>query len=492
MMQAFDYEAFEQIVFQSELGLRWIEDPLLYQDVWPLSRLGYSQEECQINSRRNLYFEDFSLPWLKLLTKLTVKARIRGHYSLGTVVKVIDVLRHLNKFLIISKYNQPEDLNDALIQQFLRDKTTCGRENTQSVLSYCFNIWSEENWLKIRITPHKRTKRAPKIKTIPEEVLHQVYENFELLPPMLERLFRLQLALGCRIGEMLRLPRQCLKKEGECWFLLRWIGKRKHWKFQRVHPLIAEIIQEQQQFLNVQFGCDCDFNNLFCYLSGSGKHIKNIDLAAYQPKYKPKHLPQKHIQPWLNIFSVSASLRDKQGNNFIIKSHMFRRTKASVMSYCEIEDTYIAAVLGHASLDMLPHYRKRSLELLEKEAKTKGYVDMYGRVTTFKPKKRRYEQLAELLKISTPLGECHRPYMLGDCQLRYACLSCDHHRVTLEDQPQLIGDCERLQQDLEQAKKAKQERRVTEIERLLKLVNDRLKGLSELNIYSKGQPHGEE
>jgi hypothetical protein len=58
---------------------------------------------------------------------------------------------------------------------------------------------------------------------------------------------------------------------------------------------------------------------------------------------------------------------------------------------------------------------------------------MYGRVTGFKPRKRRYERLAELLKVSTPLGECHRPTMLGDCQYRYACLSCDHHRVTLED-----------------------------------------------------------
>jgi hypothetical protein len=70
---------------------------------------------------------------------------------------------------------------------------------------------------------------------------------------------------------------------------------------------------------------------------------------------------------------------------------------------------------------------------LEKEAVVKGYVDMYGQVSSFKPRKRRYEQLAELLKVSTPLGECHRPTMLGDCQSRYACLSCDYHRVTFEE-----------------------------------------------------------
>jgi len=87
------------------------------------------------------------------------------------------------------------------------------------------------------------------------------------------------------------------------------------------------------------------------------------------------------------------------------------------MAYCEAEDEYIAAVLGHGSLDMLPHYRKRSLERLEKEANAKNYVDMYGRVTSFKPRKQRYEQLAQIMdiKVSTSLGECHRPTMLGDC-----------------------------------------------------------------------------
>ncbi|WP_442941823.1 hypothetical protein [Nostoc sp.] len=86
------------------------------------------------------------------------------------------------------------------------------------------------------------------------------------------------------------------------------------------------------------------------------------------------------------------------------------------MAYCEAEDEYIAAVLGHASLDMLPHYRKRSLERLEKEANSRGYVNKYGQVSSFKPRKRRYEKLVELLKVSTPLRECHQPTMLGDCQ----------------------------------------------------------------------------
>jgi hypothetical protein len=186
------------------------------------------------------------------------------------------------------------------------------------------------------------------------------------------------------------------------------------------------------------------------------------------------------LSGWLRAFSEAADLQDKQNNRFYLTSHMFRRTKASIMAYCETEDEYIAAMLGHASLDMLPHYRKRPLERLEREVQSKGYVDMHGRNTTFKPKKQRYEKLAELLKVTTPLGECHRPTMLGDCQYRYACYSCAHHRVTLEDKPQLEVDRDFLMRDLQQAQIAGQERRVTEISRLLELTNNRLKGLDEL------------
>ncbi len=162
---------------------------------------------------------------------------------------------------------------------------------------------------------------------------------------------------------------------------------------------------------------------------------------------------------------------------------MFRRTKASIMAYCEAEDEYIAAVLGHSSLDMLPHYRKRSLERLEKEANAKNYVDMYGRVTSFKPRKRRYEQLADIMeiKVSTSLGECHRPTMLGDCQYRYACLGCGYHRVTEEDKPKIEIDIKNLETDLKQANTAGKKRTSTEINRLLELLKTRLQGLNKIN-----------
>ena len=462
-------EALQERIDHSELGQEWIHDPLMNKDVWSVEELGYTREESKIVGTRNIYFEEFSLPWLKLLTKLTIKASVREKCSLRVVSNRIIYLRQFSKFLVIKGYVSPELITNNLLKEFI--SLGCINKR-QSTIAYITKLWAEEQWLKLPYTPCKYKRQAPKIETIPEEILYKIYRNFDLFPLPLERLFRLQLVLGCRIGEIIRMPRQCLKKEGEQWFLLRWVQKRKHWRFYQIHSAVAELVKEQQKFLDVEFGYDSDFDKLFC------KVLTNKGIT--EPVYSSEVFSNYLINSWLSSFSEKLNLKDKYNKKFKLTSHMFRRTKASVMAYCEVEDEYIAAVLGHGSLDMLPHYRKRSLERLEKEANTKGYVDMYGRVTGFKPRKRRYERLAELLKVSMPLGECHRPTMLGDCQYRYACLSCDHHRVTLKDKPKLEMDIQGLQQDLEQAQTAGQERRVTEINRLLEVLTARLKGLQKL------------
>ncbi|MDJ0717606.1 MAG: tyrosine-type recombinase/integrase [Prochloraceae cyanobacterium] len=471
-------EALQERIEQSELGQEWSAHPLLERDVWSVEELGYSKQEGDILNCRNIHFEEFLLSWLKLLVKLTVLASVREKCNLANVKNKVSYLKKLDEFLITEGENQPELLTNSLLQKFVING---GKPRKQGTIIYVARLWTEEQWLKLSYTPLKYKKPVPKIEIIPEEVLHQIYEKFDLFPPPLERLFRLQLILGCRMGEMLKMPRQCLKKESDKWFLLRWVEKRQHWCFCEIHSLVAELVQEQQRFLDRQLGSDSDFDNLFCQVSISKKHgASGRGRFNEEPVYLSKLISNKTIHNWLRDFSEKADLKDKHGNRFHLKSHQLRRTKASIMAYCEAEDEYIAAVLGHGSLDMLPHYRKRSLERLEKEANTKGYVDMYGRVTSFKPRKRRSERLAELLKVNTPLGECHRPTMLGDCQYRYACLSCDHHRVTLEDKPKIETDIQHLQPDLEQAQTIGQERRVTEINRLLGLLKTRLQGLEKL------------
>jgi integrase len=474
------FELLQQRIAVSELGREFVNDSLLERDIWSVLEIGYLEEESIIIEVHNIYFKDFSLPWLKLLAKLTAKASAREKCALSVMAKRIRALRQLDKFLSSQGYNRPEFLTNSLLQEFIKQGSQGDR---QRAVIYVVKLWAEEQWLQIAFTSPIYRKSTPRIETIPEEILYQIYEKFDLFPPPLERLFRLQLALGCRIGEMIRMPRQCLKQEGDKWFLQKWVEKCKYWQFYQIHPLVAELIRAQQEFLNTQPLINTDFKKLFCLVSSDTNPGTKSDK---RPIYLPKLLTNSVIHSWMQDFNKKAELTDKHGNQFNFTSHYFRRTKASIMAYCQTEDEYIAAVLGHASLDMLPHYRQRDLNRLEKEAATKHYVDIYGKVSTFKPRKQRYEKLKELLMVNTSLGECHRPIMLGDCEFRYACLSCNHHRVTLEDKPYIEADVHQLQQDLEQAQVAGQDRRVTEIHRLLNLLVTRLKGLEKLQNIESG------
>ena len=54
-------------------------------------------------------------------------------------------------------------------------------------------------------------------------------------------------------------------------FCLRWIEKRKHWRFYEIYPAVAELVTEQQKFLDKQFGSKSKFEKLFCKTSTAPK-----------------------------------------------------------------------------------------------------------------------------------------------------------------------------------------------------------------------------
>ncbi len=200
-------DALQKRIYKSELGQELIKNSLLNQDIWSLEELSYTAEELRIAGSRNIYFEKFSLPWLKLLAKLTVLANAREKCSLGSVSARLGYLKQLDKFLVTEGYSQPESLTDSVLQKFVAIVSKRAKRNRQSTIVYVIKLWAEEQWLKLTYTPRKFKKGTPKIKIIPEEVLQQIYENFDLFPPPLERLFRLQFVLGCRIGEIRTLAK---------------------------------------------------------------------------------------------------------------------------------------------------------------------------------------------------------------------------------------------------------------------------------------------
>ena len=470
-------------VFTSELGQRFTDHHLLSKDIWSLEELGFSEEALALVHARNIYFEEFNLPWLKFLAKLTILVLSSETDSIDYVIAESTYLKKFDQFLVKNGFTVPELITNKVLNDFIHESKA--KQNKQTTISYATKLWREEGWLNLDYLQKRIKRPEPKVKTIPEAILLKFYENLDLFPEPLERLLRLQIALGYRISEMLLLPQQCLKQEGDKWYLKKWIAKRKKWEFIEVHPTVAEVVRAQQRFLEEQFGDLFEFDYLFCKIHIPNKfREKGHSRFKAEVKYYPKILTRELVNIWIKDFRKEANLVDENGKEFELTSHMLRRTMASTMANCDVPDVLIAAILGHGSLDMLPHYRKRSSEKpVKSRYGTTTYVDKNGRTTNFKPRKTKYERLSELLEkpgLTIQLGNCHRPSMLGDCVKRSGCLNCDHFRVTIKDKPYLEADVEKLERQLAVAIESKQTRNVTDYKNLIQLMKNWLKGIENL------------
>jgi hypothetical protein len=58
-----------------------------------------------------------------------------------------------------------------------------------------------------------------------------------------------------------------------------------------------------------------------------------------------------------------------------------------------------------------------------------------------------------MYQITTQYGECHRPILKSPCQTVNACWRCQHWRTSTDDLPDLKDDLERVDQELETARK---------------------------------------
>jgi len=163
-------QVLEARIANSELGHEWINNLLMDKDVWSVKEIGYTEEELQITRIHNIYFQDFLLPWLKVLTKLTALASAREKCSLPRIQGRVNDLKKLDKFLISEGYNKPEMITDALLQKFINAR--CLR-NRHATITYVVKLWAEEQWLRLSYTPRKYQRPTPKIEIIPEDGIYK-------------------------------------------------------------------------------------------------------------------------------------------------------------------------------------------------------------------------------------------------------------------------------------------------------------------------------
>lgn len=474
-----------------------LNNPLLLKDCWSLS-----QDLClSAPAHRkfsSLDFTNYSQDWLKIVVKIYILLRVGSGTSASTIQKDVYNLQKFDSFLKSQYVYSFEQINSGIFENFdyyLRSKNI--KEITihryYATLVVFFDTCRLEGWFDVSTYWFKGRRKSfypnhEEINYIPEEVWNQLESNLHHLPEQIQRMVLVIRTTGIRIGELLNMPYDCLRKRDNQW-RLRFLTEK--YEIEDELPITADlavVIKEQQEYIVELFGNS--YECLFCNSNASGwKTLKKnsdgtvLDKMTFVPQ--PKIMSNLGFNLWLNRLAKKYDICDKHGDIWHFKSHQFRKTITTIMSNAGVRDLIIQKYLRHRSPNMQRYYKHILKQVLGEEyeelMQDKKYVDITGKVSLHQPKNPVTEFLRrKLYQITTQYGECHRPTLKSPCQTVNACWRCEHWRTSTEDLDYLEADLERIEKELEIAKSKGMLRQQQGLEDDRHNLVKRIQGLEEL------------
>ncbi|MBW4534088.1 MAG: tyrosine-type recombinase/integrase [Pleurocapsa minor HA4230-MV1] len=447
-----NHEPNKWLIAQNVEAKKLLSNPLLQKDVWrTIEDLGL--EVNRHNRNLTINFESIKQDWLKLLTKLYVLIRSQHKLSVDCIRQHLVYLKKFSYFLETQFVSNQNQINNHLFDEF-EYHLKCSRLSLSYIqrhyvtLKSFFDLCRQEKWLEIdTYWFHGRCQRIKpnnnQIEYIPEEIWQQLDENIHYLPEPIQRMVLVIRGTGLRIGELLNLPFDCLRKRNNKW-RLRFLTEK--YQVNDELPICREltaVIKEQQKYIKNQF--KGEYKNLF-----SSHEIRNN--GKYVPT--PRVMNRNTFNNQLNKLATKYSICTKEGKIWKFRSHQFRKTVATIMTNAGVRDLIIQKYLRHRSPDMQNYYKHLLKQVIGDEyqelMKETKYVDSTGKIVAIhKPNNPITELMRrKMYQITTQYGECHRSVLKSPCQTVNACWRCEHWLTSSNDLDALKGDLQRVEVEL--------------------------------------------
>ena len=477
-------EEFEYLLL-NKLDRKLLQNPLLKKDIWhTVDDLG-----LKIDEHERLWIVNFSeltIDWLKLLVKLYILNRVTTIKKIKTIRQNLTHLKRFSFFLVNKSVGSPEQINLQIFEEFdyyLRSQKVTEKTRVLHYISLknFFDVCRREGWLDLDTYWFKgkcNQRACPKndeIVYIPEEVWHQLDQNLHYLPEPIQRMVLVIRTTGIRVGELLNLPLDCLRKRGKQWRLRLTTEKYNIEDELPIPPELATVIKEQQEYIREHFGQG--YQQLFCSNQRGKRNFTPYPSVMYLNTFNR----------WLNQLAKKRNICAKDGQIWHFTSHQFRRTVGTIFTNAGIRDLIIQKYLRHRSPDMQHYYKHLLKQVLQEEyeelMQEKKYVDNTGKiVASHQPKNPVTELLRrKMYQITTQYGECHRPNLKAPCQTVNACWRCQEWRVSIDDLPYLQEDLRRVEEELKIAEELGMVRQKKGLEDDRNSLINCLRGLREVN-----------
>ena len=434
------------------------------KDIWDLRNLGIEFNQAKADYKLN--FTTISQHWLRQAAKQFIKYYL-ANQSWSEGGSKLRAIKHFSQFIKNEHpFLQPEAINRCLIidliaylaTSFLANRT---RRGILVNIRQFTNLCAREGWLPITKEQliydddmPKDSKHVPRY--IPQEVLTQLNQHIEGLPPYVKRLVLVIQGTGRRISEVCLLPFNPLLQDASGdWFL-----KHRQFKMNKEDTIpitrdIATVIQEQQQAVREDYGDSCEllFPNPPESCVSSGKRRKGKPIYA------------RHVNDCLNRLAKTHDIKDSSGQNWRFQSHQFRHTVGTSMINNGVPIHIVKRYLGHESFDMTMRYAHIHDKTLKEEFINfqEKIVDIAGQVMKSEDTPANNSDTQWMKKNvcfqSLPNGSCALP-VIQSCPHANACLTCTHFRTTTVYLNQHQEQLSRTQEMIQAAKEKGWQRQV--------------------------------
>lgn len=466
-------------LFERKMPLQLLQNPLLKKDIWR-TKEDLGLEFHDHNKVVTVNFNKIQPKWLNLLSKLYILKRASQKISIEYININIIYLRKFAKFLQEKGFNNSKYINNELFEQFddwihltrLKEKSI---SDCYTTLTSFFDICRVEGWLDINTYWFRGRKKAITLKNdeinyIPEEVWNQLEDNLHHFPEPMQRKILIIRTLGLRIGELLNLPLNCLRKRKNQWHLR--LKETEKFKIEDELPVpldLVPVIREQQNYIQKNFGNH--YKKLFCSNSSGRKFT-----------FKPvaRVMCVNTFNSWLNRLAKQYNICSKEGKLWHFSSHQFRRTIGTILTNAGVRDLIIQKYLRHRNSEMQNHYKHIFKEVIgdeyQKLTKEKNFVNIEGKVVANHKPQDVIEEYIRLRmhQITTQQGECHRSNLKKPCPTVNGCWRCRNWMTSEQDLLYLKQDLERLKNEIEKANELGMVRVAKEIQKDLNYIQIRI------------------
>lgn len=366
------------------------------RDVWRPGRLGFSIEERHRVSP--LDFTVITQLWLREKAKRYARLRL-GRLELRSVARNLVDFKLLSRFLAEhcpDRQHDPAVLDRPLLEAFIgwlarrvvekkgpyygQPIRPNSRSSTLSTVSMLLEAWRRYGWeptLPADARIHRDEYPRPhglNANFIDEYLMEQIEseENLALLDPETRAFLLICRDEGLRIGEVLTLKTDCLKKTASGrWALVHYKSKDKSYRAIPASRVVVEMIRGQVNRVRQQHGDTCRW--LFPKVMG------NPD-----GKYP---MPYGTVDTRLNAWMSLIKLIDANGDPASVSWHQFRHTLGTRMANAGVSGRTIREVLGHTSWRMQEHYSRIADDTLRHEYEEKYEVrfNLKGQAVRLQP-----------------------------------------------------------------------------------------------------------